>query len=177
MAGPRLVSVIGRKNAGKTTLAVALVAEFRRRGLRVMTIKHGHHLADVDRAGTDSWRHFHEGGAERVLLAAPGLRVLFAREPDEYDPVGLARRYLDGADLVLAEGYKRAPVPKIEVARPAVSGPPLYAPTAPNASEWLAIVTDDPDLRAPCPTLCFHDTNWLQMLTTLAWDGALEIAP
>ena len=67
-----------------------------------MTIKHSHHPTDVDRPGSDSWRHFHEGRAERSLIAAPDLRVLFERSPDEYDPVALARRYMADADIVLA---------------------------------------------------------------------------
>ena len=66
MAATRIISIIGRKNAGKTTLTVALAAELARRGRRVMTIKHGHHPADVDRPGSDTWRHFHEGRAERA---------------------------------------------------------------------------------------------------------------
>jgi molybdopterin-guanine dinucleotide biosynthesis protein MobB len=172
----RIVCVIGRKNAGKTTLAVALAAELVRRGRRVMTIKHSDHPADVDRAGTDSWRHFNEGGAERTLLAAPEMRVLFERIPDQYDPVALARRYLDGADLVIAEGYKRAALPKVEVYRPAV-GPPLYDADRDDAAEWLGIVTDDPDFRASCPVLRFGDTAWLGTLAALAWDGALELPP
>ena len=124
MAGPRLISIIGRKNAGKTTLTVALVAEFIRRGKRVMTVKHGHHSANLDTEGTDSWRHFHEGKAERVLLAGPDGRVLFDRVPDLYDPVALARQYFADADIVLVEGFKRAPVPKIEVWRREVSPTP-----------------------------------------------------
>ena len=51
MASTRIVSIVGRKNAGKTTLAVALASEYARRGHRIMTIKHGHHPADVDRGG------------------------------------------------------------------------------------------------------------------------------
>ena len=172
----RIVCVVGRKNAGKTTLAVALAAEYVRRGRRVMTIKHSDHPADVDRAGTDSWRHFNEGSAERTLLAAPGLRVLFERAADEYDPVALARRYLEGADIVVAEGYKHARVPKVEVYRPTV-GPPLYQADRDDAGEWLGIVTDDPAFRAGCPVLRFGDTAWLPMLATLAWDGALETVP
>ena len=95
-----------------------------------MTIKHGHHPADVDRPGSDSWRHFNEGRAERTLMVSPTLRVLFERSPDDYDPIGLARRYMDGADLVLVEGFKRAPLPKIEVFRTAVHQfvMPLVAP-------------------------------------------------
>jgi molybdopterin-guanine dinucleotide biosynthesis protein B len=173
----RILTVIGRKNAGKTTLTVALAAELIRRGRRIMTIKHGHHPADVDRAGSDTYRHFHEGRAERTLIAAPTLRVLFERTPDDYDPVALARRYMDGADLVLCEGFKQSSLPKIEVWRRAIGGKPLYDPTAPNASEWIAIMTDDRDMgvEAACPVLSFSDTNWLHTLANLAWDRALTL--
>ena len=172
----RIVCVVGRKNAGKTTLAVALAAEYARRGRRVMTIKHSDHPAGVDRAGADSWRHFHEGGAERTLLVSPDMRVLFERSPDEYDPAALARRYLAGADIVVAEGYKHARLPKVEVYRPEI-GPPLYDPARDDASDWVGIVTDDPDFRADCPVLRFGDTAWLPTLASLAWDGALELVP
>jgi molybdopterin-guanine dinucleotide biosynthesis protein MobB len=171
----RILSIIGRKNAGKTTLAVALAGEYRRRGKRVMTIKHGHHLADVDRVGSDSWRHFHEGGAERVLIASPDLRVLFERQPDLYDPIALARRYMDGADIVLVEGFKRAPLPKVEVYRREAGPTPLFDPAAPNADEWVAIVTDAYPFDAACRVLRFHDTMWLQALAGLGWDGALQL--
>ncbi len=177
MASTRIISVIGRKNAGKTTLAVALASELVRRGHRVMTIKHGHHPANADRQGTDTWRHFHEGRAERVLIASPDLRVLFERSPDEYDPVRLAKQYMHGADIVLTEGYKAAPLPKIEVYRQAVGTLPLYDPAAPNAREWVALVTDDPDFTAECPVLRFHDTIWLQVLANLAWDRSLVLDP
>lgn len=177
MAATRIISIIGRKDAGKTTLTVALIGELRRRGLRVMTIKHGHHPAEVDRRGTDSWRHFHEGGAERTLLAAPELRVLFERAADDYDPERLARRYLGDAHIVLAEGYKRADLPKIEVFRRAAADRPLYDAAAPDAGLWVAMVTDDPDFEAPCRVLHFRDTMWLQLLATLAWEGARELGP
>ena len=175
MASTRIISIVGRKNAGKTTLAVALVSELVRRKHRVMTIKHGHHPADVDRTGSDTWRHFHEGQAERVLIASPELRVLFERSTDDYDPIGLARRYMEGADIVLAEGFKAAPLPKIEVYRRAVADKPLYNPRATNAREWVAILTDDPDFEAECSVLHFNDTIWLQLLASLAWDRALVL--
>lgn len=177
MAATRIISVIGRKNAGKTTLAVALASELARRGHRVMTIKHGHHPANVDREGSDSWRHFHEGRAERVLIASPDLRVLFERSPDDYDPIGLARQYMHGADIVLTEGYKAAALPKIEVYRRAAGALPLYDPAAANASQWVAVITDDPEFTADCTVLHFHDTIWLQLLASLAWDRALVLDP
>ncbi len=175
MASTRIISVIGRKNAGKTTLAVALASELVRRGYRVMTIKHGHHPAEADRHGSDTWRHFHEGRAERVLIASPDLRVLFERSPDTYDPVNLARQYMQGADIVLTEGYKAAPLPKIEVFRRAAAREALYDAAAPNANEWVAVITDDPDFQAECPVLHFHDTIWLQLLANLAWERSLVL--
>jgi molybdopterin-guanine dinucleotide biosynthesis protein MobB len=175
VAATRIISVIGRKNAGKTTLTVALASELVRRGHRVMTIKHGHHPANADREGSDTWRHFHEGRAERVLIASPDLRVLFERSPDNYDPVGLARQYMQGADIVLTEGFKAAALPKIEVFRRAAAREPLYDASAPNAGQWVAVVTDDPDFRAECTVLRFHDTIWLQLLATLAWERSLVL--
>jgi molybdopterin-guanine dinucleotide biosynthesis protein MobB len=175
VAATRVISVIGRKNAGKTTLAVALASELVRRGHRVMTIKHGHHPANADRQGSDTWRHFHEGHAERVLIASPELRVLFERSPDDYDPVALVRRYMQGADIVLTEGYRAASLPKIEVFRRAAADQPLYDPGAANASQWVAVVTDDPDFKADCPVLHFHDTIWLQLLANLAWERSLVL--
>lgn len=171
MAATRVISIIGRKNAGKTTLTVALAAEFVRRGVRVMTLKHGHHPADADKQGSDSWRHFNEGGAERTLIAGPSTRVLFERGADDYDPLALVRRHLAGADLVLVEGYKRAPLPKLEVHR-RETGPPLLDPAAPEADQWVALLTDTGLPGARCRVLRFTDTMWLQMLATLAWERA-----
>jgi molybdopterin-guanine dinucleotide biosynthesis protein B len=176
VAATRLISVVGRHNAGKTTLLVALGAEFVRRRQRVMTIKHGTHQARLDVEGKDSWRHWHEGKAERVVLEAPGERVIFERTRAESDPLTLARRYLDGADLILVEGFTAAPLPKIEVYRRAC-GQPLFDPATRDPADWVAIVTDDTEFRAPCPVFRFTDTAWLVTLANLAWDRAKVLAP
>ena len=171
----RVVSIIGHKNAGKTTLLVALAREYKRLNRRVATIKHASHPAMVDRDGTDTWRHFHEGSAERTMIVSPDTRVLFERATDDTDPETLARRYMGEVDLVLVEGFKRAPLPKVEVYRTAVAATPLYREPELDASTWIAIVTDDPDLEAECPVLRFQDTMWLQLLANLVWAYALVI--
>ncbi|MGH7607401.1 MAG: molybdopterin-guanine dinucleotide biosynthesis protein B [Gemmatimonadales bacterium] len=177
MAATRMISIIGLKNAGKTTLLVALAAELVRREFRVMTLKHGSHAADLDQEGKDTWRHWHEGKAERVLLEAPGQRVLFERTAAEADPVSLAARYLSGADIVLVEGFKRAPLPKIEVYRRAAGPKPLFDPAIHDPADWVAMVTDDRTLRAPFPVFRFSDTAWLVTIANLAWDRAKILPP
>jgi molybdopterin-guanine dinucleotide biosynthesis protein B len=171
----RIISIVGQKNAGKTSLVVALASEFEHRGKRVMTIKHASHPATLDTPGTDTFRHFHEGRAERVLIASPQIRAVIERSEDDTDPVTLARRYLTDADIVLVEGFKTESLPKVEVFRPAASKTPLYDPTAPNASEWVAIVTDDDKFHADCLVLRFRDTIWLQLLSGVVWEKAMVI--
>lgn len=175
MAGTRICSIVGRKDAGKTTLTVALSAEFARRKRRVMTIKHATHAAQMDREGTDSWKHFHEGKAERVVLACPDQRYILEQSKDDLDPVALARRYLDGADIVLAEGFKAAPLPKVEIWRKAVGGAPLVLEPGAETDRWVALITDDKSVQAPCRTLYVQDTMWMHILVDLVWDRSKVI--
>jgi molybdopterin-guanine dinucleotide biosynthesis protein len=155
-ATPPAVSVVGRKNSGKTTLVVALLAELGRRGWRVASIKHGHHAFETDQPGRDSWRHFHDGGAAATMMVGAGKVALTLRVDGEPDPAELVRRFYAGAgyDLVLIEGYKAGPFPKVEVFRRALHDAPLLAGAA-VPSDWLALVGDDPALPAEVPVVPF----------------------
>ena len=168
--------MVGKKNSGKTTLVVALAAEFSRRGKRVGTLKHGTHPANIDHEGTDTWRHFHEGKAERVLIESAGHRAMFQRLEVESDPIALVRQFMLGTDIVIAEGFTSHPVPKIEVFRCSQHEKPRYSPEQPNADQWVAMLTDDPTADCPFPTLLFGDTSWLVTLCRVAWDRAQVIA-
>jgi len=112
MSGQAVFGITGWKNAGKTTLTERLVAEFVRRGWRVATIKHAHHAADIDKPGTDSFRHRAAGAAEVALVT--GQRYAIMREQAEPTMAEVLAR-LAPADLVLVEGFKNDPHPKIEV--------------------------------------------------------------
>lgn len=152
---PPAVSIIGRKNSGKTTLIVALAAELKRRGHRIATVKHGHPHFEVDKPGSDSWRHMHEGGADAVVIASSAKVALVERHDGEPDPETLIARLLGGRgyDLVLVEGYKRGPFPKVEVFRHAEHDRPIHDPLEADAAGLLAVVTDHPSLDAACPVI------------------------
>ena len=92
-------------------------------------------------------------------------------------PIALARRYLDGADIILVEGFSAHPLPKIEVFRTTCGDQPIYDASKPNADEWVAIVTDHPAFRAPFPVFRFSDTSWLVALANYAWDRARILPP
>lgn len=158
---PPVVSVIGRKNSGKTRLMIALLKEMRRRGYRVASIKHGHHAFESDERGRDSWRLFNEGEAEATLMAGEGKIALVMRMDGEPDPERLVRDFLAGRgyDLVLVEGYKRGPFLKIEIWRHGVHDHPLYEEFSDQADQYLAIVTDDDGFRADVPVVLLDEDD------------------
>lgn len=172
MARPPMLTVVGRKHSGKTTLVVRLAAELGRRGHRVMTIKHGSHTFNIDPVTTDTYRHYHEGEVERVAMASPDKFALVVRWSEELGPEEIAERFMSDADVVLCEGFKRSSLPRVEVFREAAHATPLYDAASSDAARYLAVVTDratDPDpLLAGVPAvLRFADDRWLGELATL----------
>jgi len=151
VAATRMISIVGKKDAGKTSLVVALAAELARQGkLRVMTIKHGTHAAEsISAARTPGDTTTRQGGACRDGSARPAGDLGAARA--ESDPISLARRYLDGADLVLVEGFAVQPLPKIETYRLAC-GRTAVRPARPDAELWVAMITDNPRTAPPFPS-------------------------
>ncbi len=123
-----------------------------------MTVKHGHGF-DLDTEGTDSWRHRHEGGARRVVMASPDGFAVVGAWPEETPagPAELARRYLHDADIVLVEGFKHEPLPKIEVYRSSAHAEPVFPPGAPEWQHYLAMATDAAGFEAPFPVLDVED--------------------
>ncbi|QHQ37009.1 molybdopterin-guanine dinucleotide biosynthesis protein B [Algicella marina] len=113
----KLYGITGWKDQGKTTLVSALVQHFTAAGLTVSTIKHAHHAFDVDQPGRDSHRHREAGAAEVILASRKRFALMHEiRDEAEWELPELIGK-LSPVDLVLIEGYKNAPHPKIEVYR------------------------------------------------------------
>lgn len=146
--------IAGWSGAGKTTLIERLIPVFTGRGLEVAVIKHAHHGFDLDRPGKDSYRH-REAGAARVLMLSGKRWVLMhelreRREPSLDEQLAL----LAPSDIVLIEGFKAAPVPKIEVFRAVHGKPPLW-PENPH----VVAVASASDCDCPLPRLPLNDPS------------------
>ena len=124
------------------------------RGLRVSLIKHAHHTFDVDQPGKDSYRHRHAGATE-VLVTSSRRWVLMhelrgGQEPSFEEQV----KHLSPCDLLIVEGFKFAPIPKIEVWR-AEPGEPLLHPNDPH----IVAIATDAKLEARVPVLDLNDAG------------------
>ena len=130
----------GWSGSGKTTLIEQLIPRLVARGLRVSLVKHAHHEFDIDEPGKDSWRHRHAGCTEVLVSSSVRFALMheLRGEAELTLPQALAR--LSACDLALVEGYKGAPIPKLEIWRPSVGKPKLH----PDDPHVLAIATDAP---------------------------------
>lgn len=124
--------------SGKTTMIENLIPLFAARGLRVSVIKHAHHAFDVDQPGKDSFRQ-RQAGASEVLVSSGVRWALMHELRDETEPeLSQLLARLSPCELVLVEGFKLQPIPKIEIHRQA-SGASLLHPGDPNI---VAVATD-----------------------------------
>jgi len=127
----KVFGLAGYSGAGKTTLIEALIPRFVARGMTVSLIKHTHHDFDLDRSGKDSYRH-REAGAMEVMLVCNQRWVLMHELRGRSEPSfeeQLAN--LSPCDLLLVEGFKETPIPKLEVHRPE-NGKPFIWPENPS---------------------------------------------
>ena len=144
----KIFGFAGYSGSGKTTLIEKLIPLFTARSLNVSLIKHAHHTFDVDMPGKDSYRHRHAGCTE-VLVTSSRRWVLMhelrgASEPDLNEQL----MHLSPCDLLLVEGFKHDPIPKIEVYR-AVVGESLLHPHDKN----IVAVASDAPLNTGLPQL------------------------
>ena len=149
---PKVVSVVAKSGSGKTTLLERLIPCLKQRGLRIGLLKHHSHVSSFDVPGKDTFR-LAEAGADIVVGVSPVQVATFRRPPGSADLGEVIERHFGDVDLVLTEGHKRGPYPKIEVHRSARSDQLLCAP-----SELLALVTDT-EWPIPVPQFGLDDVS------------------
>lgn len=137
-----IVGFAAYSGTGKTTLLKKLLPILRSRGVRVGMVKHAHHTFDVDQPGKDSYE-LRKAGAAQMLIASRSRWALMVERQREKEPLlDEVLLELDQAalDLILVEGFKQEPFPKIELLRAGLKGKPFF----PNDDNIVAIATDDP---------------------------------
>jgi molybdopterin-guanine dinucleotide biosynthesis protein B len=142
----------GWSGSGKTTLIEKLIPRLAKRGLRVSLIKHAHHTFDVDKPGKDSYRHRHAGASE-VLVTSSQRWVLMHELRGTPEPSFEQQlKHLSPCDLVIVEGFKFQPIPKLEVHRAGTDAALLH----PNDANIVAVATDA-KIETKLPLLDLND--------------------
>lgn len=162
----KIFSIAGFSGSGKTVLIEQLIPRLTAHGIRVSVIKRAHHDFDIDKPGKDSWRH-REAGAREVMVVSPERWALMHELRNEREATldeQIAR--LAPCDLVLVEGFKQAPIPKLEVYRAANGKPPLH----PDNPHVVALATDDPSPAAPTSGLPVLDLNDIEGIACFVLD-------
>ena len=138
--GMKIIGIAGYSGSGKTTLIEKVIPVLVHEGLKVSLVKHAHHEFDVDQPGKDSYRHRHAGCTEVLVSSSERWALMHelrgAAEPTLQEQL----KVLSPCDLVIVEGYKKEPIPKIEVHRRAGHTPLLY----PEDPQVVAVATDEP---------------------------------
>ncbi len=134
-----VIGFAGYSGSGKTTLIEQVIALLVSWDVKVSLIKHAHHHFDVDVPGKDSWRH-RQAGATEVMVASDQRWALMHELRGAPEPsLDTLIERLSPCDLVIVEGFKKDPIPKLEVWRRAQGSPRLD-----GDDPWIiALVTDE----------------------------------
>ncbi len=148
----KVIGIAGYSGSGKTTLIEKLIPLLVRAGLRVSLVKHAHHEFDVDQPGKDSYRHRHAGCTEVLVSSSRRWALVHELRGAPEAELDEQLKRLSACDVVLVEGYKSAPIAKVEVHRKD-SGAPLLFPDDPHV---VAVATDEP-LETTLPQIALDD--------------------
>lgn len=149
----KVMGIVGWSGSGKTSLLVQVLPILKARGLKVSTMKHAHHRFDVDTRGKDSFRH-REAGASEVLVVTSSRWVLMHESREEPEPsIEALIERMTPVDLLLIEGFKTHPHPKLEIHRESEEKP-LLCPGDPGI---VAVASDRPLPGLGIPVLDLND--------------------
>lgn len=151
----KAVSFVAKSGTGKTTLLEKVIALLKARGYRVGAIKHDAHRFDIDHPGKDSHR-LSAAGVDTMLILSPEKLALVKQHAETPPAIPeLLATYFADVDIVLAEGFKRGPLPKIELNRRDRSAT-LICRGEENDPTLVAVASDQP-FALDVPVLDLND--------------------
>jgi len=110
----KVVGIVGWKDVGKTFFVTEIINLLVKKGYKVGTIKHAHHDFDIDKPGTDSFKHRQSGASEVIISSSKRWAKIIENNKTEKKLNELLREFND-VDLVIVEGFKKENHPKIEI--------------------------------------------------------------
>ncbi len=144
-----ILGFIGHSNSGKTTLLTRVIECLTASGLNLGAVKHHHRTFSIDHEGKDSQR-FTVAGARKTIITGPQQTALIEQTPAQLPLDKLAGSYLNDLDLILVEGFKQTPMPKIEVQRRELKLPLISRSDCHCDPNLIAVVSDlEQDLDVP----------------------------
>ncbi|MBI3521794.1 MAG: molybdopterin-guanine dinucleotide biosynthesis protein B [Chloroflexi bacterium] len=149
------MAVVGRHNSGKTTFLTALLPLLVGRGLRVGYLKHAHASFEIDQPGKDSYRVRRTGVWQTIVTGGGQVAVIDDGDPEPSLDATIARYARRDLDLLIVEGFKGEPLPKIEIARGALSTE-LVCGSDPRL---IAVVCDFVPGRSDVPRFALDDAS------------------
>ncbi|WP_457553645.1 molybdopterin-guanine dinucleotide biosynthesis protein B [Desulfobacula sp.] len=151
---PKIITIVGKSNSGKTTLLEKLIAHLTDKGYKIGSVKHVHDGFEMDKEGKDSWRHRKAGASATLVITENKVAII---KDDTTSYIEKMTLYLSDMDIILAEGFKKQDLPKIEIFRTeSVHKNPLCM----KDENLIAFVTNS-DYKPDVPLFGLDDTQKL----------------
>ena len=171
----RVIGLAGWSGSGKSTLVTKVIPVLVKRGLKLATVKLAHHEFVTDQPGKDSWLHRRAGASEVAVVSSRRWAIVHELEREPEPSLDDVLTKLSPVDLVIVEGFKANPHPKIEVFRPSLGKPPIW----PGRPDIVAVACDDPPAAAAPQLLPLNApaaiADWA--MRHLQFESAVDAAP
>ena len=111
----KIIGIVGWKDVGKTFFVTEIIKILVHRGYKVGTIKHAHHDFDIDKPGTDSYKHRESGSSEVIISSSKRWAKIIENNNKKEKNLNELLKEFNDIDVVIVEGFKQENHPKIEI--------------------------------------------------------------
>ena len=150
----KIFGIAGYSGSGKTTLIEKLIPVLTARGVKVSLIKHAHHSFDIDHPGKDSYRHRHAGCSEVLVTSNKRWALMHELRGTPEPTLDEMIRHIAPCDLLLVEGYKREPIPKLEVYRSMIGETLMF-----SQDPYIVAVASDRRINTALPQFLLDEVE------------------
>ena len=156
---PPFFGLAGWSGSGKTTLCTKLIENFTKIGIKVGTLKHAHHKFELDKPGKDSFNLRQAGARPMIISSKERFALIQENDGDEEKSLFqmleiFAKEPINQCDVIIVEGYKNEPIPKIEVYRPDINKPLLY-----KEDNNIFAIASDIKIESSIPSFDLNNIN------------------